>query len=207
MSVSEVKLKSPRRRDRAVTESLILNAAERLFATHGFDAVGTKLIAKEAGVTIGAVYHHFASKEALYAAAAHQAFERGAVAPADIFLNDDAPEHKLCKLAEWFVRSIISDESFGLLLQRELLDPRWKGENLLAVSAFRDALKLFKEILRHMVPDANVDEAVATMLALCFGFTALKGIYEIVPGAREALSSPEEIATHATRLLLVGLRA
>ena len=36
---------------------------------------------------------------------------------------------------------------------------------------------------KFIAKDAHVDEAVASMLALCFGFTNLKGIYAIVPGA------------------------
>jgi len=207
MTKAAIENKQPRRRDRDFTESKILDAAEQLFALYGFDAVSTKQLATTAGVTIGAIYHHFDGKEALYAAAARRAFSRGAVAPRELFDAMDPPEVRLKKLAEWFVSSIVSDKNFGLLLQRELLDPRTENSNLLAISAFREALELFKENMRKLVPDANVDEAVASMLALCFGFANLKGIYAIVPGVRKTLATSEEIAAHATRLLLVGLRS
>lgn len=198
--------KRPRKRNREVTEAIILDAAEQLFALHGFDAVSTKQLATMADVTIGAIYHHFDSKEALYAAAARRAFARGAVAPRALFTSTSPPETRLRELAEWFVKSIVSDRTFGLLLQRELLDPRTGESNLLAISAFREALDLFKDIMRLLVPDNDVDEAVASMMALVFGFANLKGIYAIVPGARKTLGTSEEIAAHATRLLLVGLR-
>jgi len=51
---------------RAATVITILAAAHRLFASNGFDATSMDDIAEAAGVAKGAVYHHFASKEALF---------------------------------------------------------------------------------------------------------------------------------------------
>ena len=41
-------------------------AARELFAEHGFAGVGREEIVERAGVTRGAMYHYFASKEALF---------------------------------------------------------------------------------------------------------------------------------------------
>src|ERR1700728_4101396 len=43
----------------------IVDAAGRLFRTHGYDAVGIADVMKGAGMTQGGFYKHFASKEAL----------------------------------------------------------------------------------------------------------------------------------------------
>ncbi len=43
----------------------ILSAALRLFNTYGFDKTPTSLIAKEAGVATGTLFHYFATKEEL----------------------------------------------------------------------------------------------------------------------------------------------
>lgn len=206
MTKAKAENNRPRTRDRNATETKILDVAEYLFAVHGFDAVSTKQLAATAGVTIGAIYHHFEGKEALYAAAARRAFSRGAIAPRELFDSVEPPEIRLEKQVEWFVRAIVEDRNFGLLLQRELLDPRTEGTILLTISGFREALEHFKDIMRTLVPDVDTDEAFASMLALCFGFANLKGIYAIAPGARRMLASSKAIAAHATRLLLVGLR-
>lgn len=49
-------------------EDLLL-AAARLFAAHGFEATSMRDIAREVGMLAGSMYYHFASKEALVAAA------------------------------------------------------------------------------------------------------------------------------------------
>lgn len=43
-------------------------AAQMLFAAHGYAGVGLEQVAAAAGVTRGAVYHHFGSKQGLFAA-------------------------------------------------------------------------------------------------------------------------------------------
>lgn len=50
----------------AATRTAILDAAERLFEAHGVSRVSLQQIASAAGVTRGAVYHHFADKAALF---------------------------------------------------------------------------------------------------------------------------------------------
>lgn len=47
------------------TKDRILDAAERLFAEHGFDGVSLRTIIGEAGVNLAAVHYHFHSKAAL----------------------------------------------------------------------------------------------------------------------------------------------
>lgn len=51
----------------ATTRGRLLDAAERLFADHGFDATTTRQIAREAGVPLGLMTYHFGTKDELYA--------------------------------------------------------------------------------------------------------------------------------------------
>ena len=53
---------------RQATQAAILKAAKRLFGERGFAATTIDDVAASARVAKGAVYHHFATKEALFAA-------------------------------------------------------------------------------------------------------------------------------------------
>jgi AcrR family transcriptional regulator len=48
------------------TRARLLEAAERSFAQQGFDATGVAAICQLAGVTKGAFYHHFSSKQHVF---------------------------------------------------------------------------------------------------------------------------------------------
>lgn len=56
-----------RRAQARETERLILSASLSLMREKGFDKVSVRDICKKAGITTGAFYHHFPSKEALLA--------------------------------------------------------------------------------------------------------------------------------------------
>lgn len=57
------------REERAeATRTQLIDAAAGLFAEHGFAGVGTEDVVRAAGLTRGALYHHFADKRALFEA-------------------------------------------------------------------------------------------------------------------------------------------
>ena len=82
----------PRRssKEAAKTRARIVDAAQQLFAEHGFVAVSTSTISRAAGVTDGALFHHFRSKKELFSEIAtrlhtdiHKAIYRAGLDAAD----------------------------------------------------------------------------------------------------------------------------
>ena len=59
----------PKARSAKQARKAIIDAALSLFAQHGFAAVSIRAVALTAGVSQGLIYHHFADKNALWAAA------------------------------------------------------------------------------------------------------------------------------------------
>ena len=54
------------------TRAALLAAARRAFAAHGYAGTELAVVAADAGVTTGAIYHHFAGKQGLFQAVAEQ---------------------------------------------------------------------------------------------------------------------------------------
>jgi AcrR family transcriptional regulator len=52
----------------ASTKATIIAAARRLFASRGYNGTSTEAVLEESKVSRGALYHHFETKEALFAA-------------------------------------------------------------------------------------------------------------------------------------------
>lgn len=68
---------SPERRDGRkenanATQAALREAGFRLFATLGYDATPVGVLCAEAGVTTGALYHHYGDKKRLFAAVAEE---------------------------------------------------------------------------------------------------------------------------------------
>ena len=60
--------RTPQRERRARTRAALLRSAGRVFAEHGFHQATLEAVAAEAGVSKGALYHYFPSKEQLFLA-------------------------------------------------------------------------------------------------------------------------------------------
>jgi len=58
------------------TRDQIVAVATRLFATHGYDGTSIEAVLSAAGVSRGALYHHFAGKEALFEAVVQAVSDR-----------------------------------------------------------------------------------------------------------------------------------
>ena len=71
--------KTSRRESADATRRALLRAGRELFAERGFAAVGTEEIVARAGVTRGALYHHFADKRDLFRTV-HEELEQSLVA-------------------------------------------------------------------------------------------------------------------------------
>jgi AcrR family transcriptional regulator len=66
------------------TRSQLIEVATSLFAEHGYEGTSIEAVLTAAGVSRGALYHHFAGKEALFTAVLEAVGERIAVQVTDV---------------------------------------------------------------------------------------------------------------------------
>lgn len=100
------------------TRAALVAAARPLFAEHGFAAVGTEQIVRAAGLTRGALYHHFDDKrdlfEAVYEQIEAELTER--IAEGAFAANATAPLEALRAGAEMFLRACTEPEAQQITL-------------------------------------------------------------------------------------------
>lgn len=102
------------------TQGELIATARRLFAERGYADVGTEEIVRAAGVTRGALYHHFDSKRELLAAV-HEQIERELTEriATQAFAGDDAPSDPIAALhrgAELFLDACLEPEVQRIVL-------------------------------------------------------------------------------------------
>jgi AcrR family transcriptional regulator len=166
------------------TRTALLDAAHALFIDRGYAATGTPEICATAGVTRGALYHHFADKRALFVAvlerearAVRDAIE--AAAPAAGSTNQAlraGAEAYLAAMAErGRTRLLLIDGPAVLGPEAEAID------NAHAGAALRDGLKA---VLRR---DAAFTSALASLLSAAFDRAARDQALSDATAARKAM--------------------
>ena len=148
---------------RPATTDRILDAAERLFANHGYEGTSIRDIVDEAKVNLAAIHYHFRSKEALLEA----------VLTRRISIVNDARLQRLIQAeedsaprppsVEQIVRAFIipvvefaqrdkSGSTFVQLMSRMFTEPRFSLTNFLG-RKFGETISRFSEALVCSLPD------------------------------------------------------
>lgn len=108
------------------TDQRILQAALRLFRTHGFHGVGVAAIGKEAGISGPGIYKHFSSKDEILAALFEQAIGRLQVR---LGLPKEEPWDELDSLVDGMVKFATRERELVLVYGQErrfLVEP-WQS--------------------------------------------------------------------------------
>ena len=100
------------------TRTALVAAARELFAERGYAGVGTEEIVRAAGLTRGALYHHFAGKrelfEAVYELVEAELAER--IAGGALEANAESPLEAMRAGAEMFLRACTEPEAQRIAL-------------------------------------------------------------------------------------------
>lgn len=141
----------------------LLDAAGRLFKKHGVDGIGVADVSREAGLTPGALYKHFADKQDLAAQAFSHAFRHG-------FDRVNAPRPGTERSVETYFKVYLNprirdDLEAGCPLIATACETARQGE--LMSQSFADAFVEFRAGLESVLPDTG-DSAQRSALASVF---------------------------------------
>jgi len=100
------------------TRGRILSAAAAWFADHGYAATSIRDIAREVGVTVGAIYVHFASKDRLLVAAYEEGVRRIGEAVDGATETIDDPWQRLEAAAAAHLKALLDNASFARVVVR-----------------------------------------------------------------------------------------
>ena len=192
------------------TIARILAAAEALFAEHGFDAASMSAIAERAGVSKANVFHHFASKHALYQAVLRHAIREVTQQLQYMGSHSGAVSADLAQFARGHLSSILEHDQFARLMLRGILSDMPQERLKIAQQVFGEAFSELVTILRrgqqHGELRADMDPAMAAMLlvgANVFFFQA-NNVFRHFPEVNFA-DDPARYSRMAVDILLRGI--
>jgi AcrR family transcriptional regulator len=159
-------VKSRQEERSAATRSQLLAAARRLWGERGYADVGTEEIVHAAGVTRGALYHHFESKRELLAAVYEQVeVELTERIAREAFDGERAPESPLEALrlgSELFLDACLEPDVQRIVL---LDAPSVLGWERWREVALRFGLGLIEASLKAAMEDGSIPEQPVRPLA------------------------------------------
>jgi AcrR family transcriptional regulator len=199
------------RRDAERSRQTILDAAERLFAELGYEAVSMERIGNAAGLSRGAPGYFFRSKEALYRAVLQRMFETTETLVAETHrqLSRQVPDGDLDRALEIVVENLLEflyeRPAYLTLVQRESLRRTGVMEGSRAhLTLLRTALSI-AEKLDWTSAATNPQQLLLTLLALCWFPLANPPLVRDLGGQFDR-SFVEARKRHVVALLRAGLK-
>ena len=184
----------------------ILNAAFACFARQGYRVTSMEDIVQESGLSVGAIYTYFASKEDLFLALANRHTEETLQYLNDVFRRPGPMAEKSREAVEYFFRNLSDDFAPIARIGREFWSEAPKSERLMERFAEHCArIRQFYHWLMEegkragdLRPDVDVTAAAELLMALNEGIMTLH-----VAGIRTA--SLESLKSAYVALLNQGL--
>lgn len=183
------------------TISEILDAAQRLFVLHNYDDVAMTKIAQEAGMTKGAIYHHFKSKKELFLKMMARYLNRLQPILYEAVANEGTARERLEDLTTRYLQLPLQEQRLIQLVRRD--NSRFTGDKRTTlVRAYQDALpNQIEHILRDGIAEGEIIAGDARLLA--WQYVAIVEV-SLSDYARQQFTSPPKMAAYVVSVFLDG---
>ncbi|KGO88960.1 TetR/AcrR family transcriptional regulator [Flavobacterium suncheonense] len=129
----------------------ILQAAETLFAEHGFDGTSVRDIAKIANVNIAMISYYFGSKEKLLEALIMYRISGLRLQMENLYREDLTPFEKIDRLIELYIKRINQNKGMYQIIHFEISS----GKRIINCEAFNEMKKHNLDILKSIVAEGQ----------------------------------------------------
>ncbi len=217
-SAAPAEIMDRRRLSGQETKQRITETAERLFAQHGYEAVGLREIIREAGVHSAAVFYHFGSKQALLFHVLHNRAEP--IASKRLHYLMRLRERGVITLEgvlEAFLRPAVVEERAGRGMRSNYADIRLglsinHQEAVRAIQAeifdisTREYLVAFRECLPHL-SERDIYFRFDFLLGLMIHAMSNNGRVTELSSGKADPTDPEEVLAQMIPFIAAGMRA
>lgn len=204
--------RKPGRPRHPIGRGALLVLARQAFSAHGYRGVSMADVAEAAGLRKASLFHHFASKDALYGEVLAGAMaDLGGPLARALETGGDCLA-RLDHLSDRATDTLAAHPDAARLLWRELMD---SGEGLgeagrAAIAQALDGLAAFLQegMLEGTIPTQDPHQLALSLASLHFGFfampTAVGDLLEVEPGEPRAIAARKAaVRAHTRRICAV----
>lgn len=193
----------------SATRTMILDESVKLLAEKGFHGTTMRDLAKAVGITAGAIYYYFPTKEDLQVATVSYAFkDRSEQAIAMLDPKRDASPLKrlemfILRLCERFYE----DSDFRKLVQRSLMEVDI-NDNILSILVdviFTGHFKSLEDCLAELAPDFDKHLLTVSIFGLVMHNYNTRSVRQYLPSHNPQNEHPTVVAKHIIKLLKHGI--
>jgi len=179
-------------------QTIIIDAAERVFAVKPFNKISIRDIAREAGISHASIYRYFPDQQSLFVEAfLHGAGEIGGTLTA-LIENGKIPD--ITKISDAYVTYLMDNDQYFRMMTHFMLDGSLSKEKIAKLNAAeRRIFDLFDKLFRKMKRPEPV-----RLLSHAF-FAALNGVlitFRNYPGRK-----PRDVRQHMLNVARVIARS
>ena len=154
------------------TRQAIEQAAYGLFMEQGFTATSMRQIAEAAGLALGGIYNHYASKEEIFRAIIKERHPFKRILPLVLSARGDTPEEFIRNAAQALVEGLGSRPEFLKLMFIEIVEFDSRHISLVVKEIAPQLLPVFEKLVRHHKSLRPIHPAVLlrSFLGMFFSF-------------------------------------
>ena len=186
------------------TPQRLRRVSAKLFAQQGLAGTSMREIAREAGITQAAIYHHFPCKEDLYVDAVRSLQQEKMQGVSDVLALDVPPTDKFRNLVLRMLELLDADPDFCDIYHREMMEGDEERLQETVDSVYTRIMGELEPLMKAIAPDLDPTLMVMSLSGMVFHHLEVRKLIPLLPGGSDAMNALPVLADHITAVVLGG---